>query len=59
MDDKYKKYNVIPKGIDPIDYAVILGAFVTFSTFLEKEEEMRKILDKVERRLLSLMKVTH
>ena len=59
MDDKYKKYNEIPKGIDPMDYAVILDTFVTFSTFLEKEEEMRKILDEVERRLLSLMKVTH
>jgi sugar-specific transcriptional regulator TrmB len=59
MDDKYKKYNEIPKGIDPVDYAVILDAFVTFSTFLENEEEIRKILDEVKQRLLSLMKVTH
>jgi hypothetical protein len=59
MDDKYQKYNEIPKGIDPIDYAVILDAFVTFSTFLENEEEIRKILDEVKQRLLSLMKVRH
>ena len=54
---RIEKYNNIPPGVDPIDYSILLDVMANFETVLEKEKEVRELLEISKKLFFSLMKV--
>ncbi|BCU69940.1 ArsR/SmtB family transcription factor [Stygiolobus caldivivus] len=50
------KYNTIPPGVDPIDYSVLLDVIANLEVVLEKEEEIRELLEISKKLFFSLVK---